>query len=233
MRILAVDCADKSVSCAVVQDGVILAENFLSSGFTHSKTLMPLILSMLEVAEIPIDSIDKFVITSGPGSFTGLRIGIAAVKGLAFKNNKKCVGVSTLHTIAMSGIENKGIICPVMDARCNQVYNALFRCDGEKLVRLCSDRALMCDELKSELDKFENEDIFIVGPGADMFCAKFEGQFKKPKARNVCQRAGDAAMIESEYEQVDSDKLLPVYLRLPQAERELKERKKQTCQKKL
>lgn len=226
MRILAVDCADKSVSCAVVQDDVIIAENFLSNGFTHSKTLMPLILSMLEVSQISIDSIDKFVITSGPGSFTGLRIGIAAVKGLAFKNNKKCVGVSTLHTIAMSGRENKGIICAVMDARCNQVYTAIFKSDGKTVTRLTDDGTLMCEQLKQQLDEYKDDEIFIVGPGAQMFCNKYEGEYNKPNPRNLCQRAADAALIESEYEQVDSDKLQPVYLRLPQAERELKERSK-------
>ena len=106
---------------------------------------------MLKNADIDISTVDEFAVSVGPGSFTGLRIGISAVKGMAFGCDKPCVGVSTLHAAAYGMIANRGIICAVMDARCGQVYTATFFSDGEKLKRLCDDRAIMLEELVTDL----------------------------------------------------------------------------------
>ncbi len=231
MKILAVDCADKAASCAVVEDGVLISESFVSAGLTHSRTLMPMVESMLQNSEQALQDIDLFAVTVGPGSFTGLRIGIAAVKGMAFGCNKRCVGVSTLHAAAMGARDVQGLVCAVMDARCNQVYNALFYSDGQKLTRLCDDRALMCDELENELADYLQKNpetpIILVGGGADLCYNKFGERLccKKLREGATYQRAGEVAMVALECEAVVPHELLPCYLRLPQAERELKAKK--------
>ena len=228
MKILAVECADSAASCAVVSDGKTVCESFVSAGLTHSRTLMPMVDSMLKNSETSLESIDLFAVTVGPGSFTGLRIGIAAVKGMAFGSGKKCVGVSTLYATALSVKDRKGIICAVMDARCNQVYNAIFLSDGQKLTRLCDDRALMCDELEEHLQSIKAEhpdaDIILVGGGMELCYNKFGQQLGcSTVADNVrVAKASVVALAALEGEQVGPQTLLPCYLRLPQAERELK-----------
>ncbi len=231
MKILAVECSDKPVSCALVEDGKIICESFLSIGATHSQTLQPMLRSMLKNADIDIASVDKFAVSVGPGSFTGLRIGIAAVKGMAFGCGKPCVGVSTLHSAAYGMIACRGIICAVMDARCGQVYTATFYSDGEKLTRLCSDRAIMvtelCDDLRrlKESAEYSDEPIFLVGRGNDMCYNSLKDTvpdlFLAPP-HTCCQRASYVALLASEYDDITANELLPSYLRLPQAERELK-----------
>ena len=228
MKILAVDCADKAASCAVVEDGARICESFVSAGLTHSRTLMPMVESMLKNSELTLKDIDLYAVTVGPGSFTGLRIGIAAVKGMAMGCGKECVGVSTLHAIAMEAKDMTGLICAVMDARCNQVYNALFYSDGTTLTRLCEDRALMCDELEKELLEYKQKNpdkkIILVGGGMDLCYNKFGERLDCIKVSNniSVQRAGEVAILAGEYAHVKPQDLLPSYLRLPQAERELK-----------
>lgn len=232
MKILAIECSEAPASCAVFDDesGLTLCESFASVGLTHSRTLMPMVGSMLKNAELDLKSIDRFAVSVGPGSFTGLRIGIAAVKGMALGTGKECVGVSTLHAAALGAVGLKGIICPVMDARCNQVYNALFYCDGASLRRICDDRALMIDELGRDLEskaaEYAGEDIIVTGNAADLVMSRLKGVPNlKAAPRHVrSQRASYVAAISSGYESASGDKLLPTYLRLPQAERELKKR---------
>lgn len=222
LKILAVDCADKSASCAVIADGKTVASSFISAGLTHSRTLMPMINAMLSDSEQSLESIDCFAVTVGPGSFTGLRIGIAAVKGMAYGTAKPCVGVSALHCAALGVAHIKGIICAAMDARCNQVYNAVFRSDGVNLTRLCDDRALMLDELKAELEaEYANENIVFVGGGAELCYNKIGFGVLAPEHCRVARAECMAAAI-SEADFTDCEKLEPSYLRLPQAERELK-----------
>lgn len=228
MKILAVDCADKAASCAVVENGTRICESFVSAGLTHSRTLMPMVESMLQNSELTLGDIDLFAVTVGPGSFTGLRIGIAAVKGMAYGCGKQCVGVSTLHAIAMSAKDMTGLICAVMDARCNQVYNALFYSDGKTLTRLCDDRALMCDELEKELAEYKqknpNRNIILIGGGMNLCYNSFGERLGCIKVSDniSVQRAGEVAIAAKEYSAVKPQDLLPCYLRLPQAERELK-----------
>lgn len=227
MKILALECSAGPASAAVIEDGRIIASAFTNIRMTHSQTLLPMMKKMLDEKGISVSDIDALAISRGPGSFTGIRIGISAVKGLAAPNSLPCYGVSTLHAIAENHRDFEGIISAVMDARCNQVYNALFRAKEGKITRLCEDRALMIDELLKELEAF-NENIIISGDGAGLF-EKYSSE-KLLVADETCrfQRAEGVAKSALEYEPVTPDKLTPFYLRLPQAERELKAKKEQT-----
>ncbi len=191
--------------------------------------------AMIKNAEIDLASIDRFAVTVGPGSFTGLRIGIAAVKGMALGTGKECCGVSTLEAAGYGAKMMKGIICPVMDARCNQVYNALFYSDGVSLKRLCEDRALMIDELEKELEQlksntqYKDADIILTGNGAELCAMRFSDKLLTKQAPMYVrsQRAYYTALLAENAEAVGAAQLNPSYLRLPQAERELKARKMQ------
>lgn len=235
MRILSVECSATMCSAAVCDNGKIIASSFSNVKLTHSQTLMPLIVSMLQNAKLTLDDIEGFAIAAGPGSFTGVRIGISAVKGLAQAKKIPCVAVSTLRAMPEMYKGRNCIVCPVMDARCNQFYNALFEVDGENIIRLTEDRAVLgsdlADELKKLSEKSEKE-IIIAGDGADLFF-KFVNDIKGVKLAlepNKYQNASCVALAAEEKfskaETVSADKLLPIYLRLPQAERELKEKNK-------
>lgn len=234
MKILAIECSENPASCAVVEDGRLLCESFIGVGLTHSRTLMPMVDAMLKNADLSLGDIDRFAVTVGPGSFTGLRIGIAAVKGMAMGTKREVVGISTLQAAAFGASMLKGIICPVMDARCQQVYNALFYCDGNRIERLCDDRALMCDELRDELLKlkegrFAEADIWLTGNGAELCMGKFgEAVGAKMTPMHIrSQKALYVALLSQDEPPVSAARLLPSYLRLPQAERELKQRQQQ------
>lgn len=224
MRILALECSAGPASSAVLEDGKIIASAFTNVGMTHSQTLMPMTVKMLSDAKLSFSDIDALAISNGPGSFTGIRIGISAVKGIAAPRSLPCYAVSTLRAIAENGRSFCGIVCPVMDARCNQVYNALFKAENGRLTRLCEDRALMIDELLLELAKI-SENIIILGDGAHLF-EKYESEkISVADKDHRFQRAEGVALAALEGKAVSADKLMPFYLRLPQAEREL--RKKQ------
>lgn len=231
MKILSVECSASPASACVIDDGKILSSAYVNVKMTHSQTLLPMIKQVLDSAKLTVDDIEAIAVSAGPGSFTGIRIGIAAVKGLAMKNNTPCVAVSTLSAMAEAYKTQNAIICAVMDARCNQVYNALFEVKNGTVTRLCEDRALMCEDLANEI-KSENFDknVIITGDGADLFYSylseyeniKIADEFKKyQNAIGV----GFAAIKEIEKDNtVSPADLLPVYLRLPQAERELKKK---------
>lgn len=224
MRILALECSAGPASAAVLENGVIVASAFTNLRMTHSQTLMPMTVKMLSDAELSFSDIDALAISNGPGSFTGIRIGISAVKGIAAPKKLPCYAVSTLRAIAENHKDFCGIVCPVMDARCNQVYNALFKAENGRLTRLCEDRALMIDELLEELRKI-SENIIISGDGTHLFEQYESENVTVIKDDSRFQRAEGVALAALECEAVPADKLMPFYLRLPQAEREL--RKKQ------
>ncbi len=229
MKILAVDSSAKTASVAVISDNSLLSECFVNAGLTHSRTLMPMVDNALTQADLNIDDIDAFCVNAGPGSFTGIRIGVAAVKGLALSGNKPCAGISTLEAAAYNFIDENCFVCVSMDARCNQVYTALFRCENGAVIRLCDDRAITIDDLCLELAKYK-EKIYLAGDGAEICFNAF-----KDKLLNVVlsgenrryQRAFGAALAAVNNKDLfkSSAELAPVYLRLPQAERELKIRK--------
>ncbi|MBR4295303.1 MAG: tRNA (adenosine(37)-N6)-threonylcarbamoyltransferase complex dimerization subunit type 1 TsaB [Clostridia bacterium] len=164
MKILAIDSTAVVASCAVCEDERLLASFTLNNGNTHSENLLPMIESALNLLKLTPDDIDLFALSEGPGSFTGVRIGAATVKGLAFGKNKPCIGVSTLEALAYNLIGFDGIFCPVMNARRNQVYNALFECHGGNLQRLTPDRAISVEELEEELAKYSMP-VYLTGDG--------------------------------------------------------------------
>ena len=164
MKILAVDTSAVCASVAVTENSKILSECSINSGLTHSRTLMPMIDSALKNAEIDLADIDLFACSAGPGSFTGVRIGVAAIKGLCDATNKKCVPVSTLEALAYNLTGMNCTAVSVMDARCNQVYCGIFRVDGDCVERLTEDMALQIDSLGEMLTEYEN--VVFVGDGA-------------------------------------------------------------------
>lgn len=234
MKILSIECSATPSSVAITEDDKILAYSFLNVKITHSQTLMPMIENIINTSGIKLEEIDAFAVSNGPGSFTGIRIGISAIKGIATGNNKPCVAVSTLETIAQNYIDTNCIVCAVMDARCNQVYNANFEISNGEIKRLCGDRALLCSELREEIEniaKTKSQKIFIVGDGAEIFY-KFVNDIDSVSIavnEKRFQNAASVGILAKEKikcgEVLNATELLPVYLRLPQAERELKLKK--------
>lgn len=227
MKILAIDTSAKTASAALAEDDVILGSFFLNTGLTHSQTLIPMVDELLKNSHIGIKDIDAIAVNSGPGSFTGVRIGVAAAKGLAFADNIKCVSVSTLESMAYNMQENNCIVCAVMDARRSQFYNALFRCHDGKIDRLCNDRAISFDELENEINNY-SETVYVVGDGAQIFMnmvgSTLSNVFLAPlNQRMQCATsvARAALMLVNQGKTLSPEQLMPTYLRLPQAEREL------------
>lgn len=229
MKILAVDSSAKTASVAVIDGDLLLSECYVNAGLTHSRTLMPMVDNALTQADLKIEDIDAFCVNAGPGSFTGIRIGVAAIKGLALSSGKPCAGISTLEAAAYNFTDENCIVCVSMDARCNQVYTALFKCENGSVARLCDDKAVSIDDLCTELLSFEGK-IMLAGDGAEI-CFKAFNE-KIPDAvlaaeNRRYQRAYGAALVALNNKDLfkNSAELAPVYLRLPQAERELKIRK--------
>lgn len=228
MKILALDSTADICTAAICEDNKLITEMTVNTGNTHSQTLLPVVESMLRATEISIDDIDLFACSTGPGSFTGVRIGVATIKGIAYGRGKPCVSVSTLDALAHNILGYNGIICPVMNARRSQVYNALFECRNGQIKRLCPDRAISIEELDRELsDKQEN--IYLCGDGYDIT----EKGFKVTKIQGLPYRLRLAsaysvalcALEQYSAEQVLTDgTLVPIYLRPSQAERERNER---------
>lgn len=229
MKILAIDTTAKTATAALVENEKLIALTVLNTPNTHSVTLLPMIDGLLKGAGLTVDDIDLFATSAGPGSFTGVRIGAAAIKGLAFASKKPCVGVSSLEALALNVAETEGIICPVMDARRNQLYNAFFRYEGGKLTRLTEDRVLSAEELKNELTG-SGEAVYLTGDGSDIAKKALAENFVKTphevlcyhNAYNVALLAYETYLAASEEERADftAEKLAPVYLRMSQAERE-------------
>ena len=222
MLILAFESSARPASCALLQDGKLLSQYSQCSALTHSRTLLPMAEDMLKNAELSLNDVDLFAVAHGPGSFTGIRIGVSTVKGLAWALEKPCVGVSTLEAMAWHGLAAGGVVCPVMDARRGQVYNALFEIRNGKPVRLCGDRPIALEELAPQLRELESP-AFLVGDGAAITAKYLETvgiPFRMAPENLRWQSAWGVAMAASEREPGTADSLLPVYLRLSQAERE-------------
>ena len=222
MLILAFESSARPASVALLRDGSLLSQYSQCSALTHSRTLLPMAEDMLKNAELTIGDVDLFAVAHGPGSFTGVRIGVSTVKGLAWAANKPCVGASTLEAMAWHGLAAGGVVCPVMDARRGQVYNALFEIRNGKPVRLCGDRPIALEELAPQLRELESP-AFLVGDGAAITAKYLETvgiPFRMAPENLRWQSAWGVAMAASEREPGTADSLLPVYLRLSQAERE-------------
>ncbi|MEE0968009.1 MAG: tRNA (adenosine(37)-N6)-threonylcarbamoyltransferase complex dimerization subunit type 1 TsaB [Clostridia bacterium] len=164
MIILAIDSTAVVASCAICQNEKLLSLFTVNNGNTHSETLLPMIEESLKRLSLTVDNIDLFALSEGPGSFTGVRIGTATIKGLAFGKDKPCVGVSTLEALAYNLSMSDGIICPCMNARRNQVYNAVFKNEAGKITRLTEDRAISVTQLEDELCGYDLP-IYLCGDG--------------------------------------------------------------------
>ena len=227
MKILAVDTSATAASVAVAEENKLIGEFSINTALTHSQTLMPMVDELLNNTGLSVNDIDAVAVNAGPGSFTGVRIGVAAVKGIAFPKNLPCVSVSTLESMAYNMLGNDCVVCSVMDARCSQVYNALFRVKGCTVTRMTDDRALSLTDLKLELQNI-SEKVVLVGDGA-VLCSEFLGSelenIMLAPFNNRIQTASSVAYAAFEKinngETLTADELMPVYLRLPQAQREL------------
>lgn len=224
MVVLGVESSATAASAAIISDGKLVCEFFSDTGLTHSQTLLPMIENCLKTSDIKVDEIDCIAVANGPGSFTGVRIGIATVKGLAFMNNIPCVPVSTLEGIAYNIPWFDGIICSVMDARCNQVYTALFEgTDICKVNRLSEDAAMSIDELGEMLKKY-GKSVILVGDGAEICYNKLKDSVASLQLSPINlrkQRASSVACCSLNHEKIHHEELNVNYIRLPQAQREL------------
>ena len=226
MKILALETSAVACSAALCEDEKLLAQFFQNNGLTHSVTLMPMCQAMLAGCGVKLEDVDVIAVAAGPGSFTGLRIGVAAAKGLAWPGNKPCAGVSTLEAMAWSLAHTGAIVAPVMDARRGQLYNALFRGTGEGLERLAPDRAIAADDLAAELAALPGPKV-LVGDGA-LLARRLLGErgleltVAPPHLRlqSAWGVARGALELARRGELTDAAGLAPVYHRLSQAERE-------------
>ena len=227
MKILALDSSAVVASAALCDGERLLAEYTLNNGNTHSETLLPMVECLFRHFGVTARDIDLFAVSSGPGSFTGVRIGAATLKGLAFATEKPCVGVSTLEALAENLVSMKGLICPVMNARRSQVYTALFRSNGKSITRLMEDSAISIQELDEILAAYDEEVLFC-GDGYDITLAALQKTTARPiPYRLRLQSAYSVAQVAlRQYEKgefVKDQELTVTYLRPSQAERTYKE----------
>lgn len=231
MKILALETTAKAASCAVLEDGRPIATAWQATGLTHSRTLLPMVEDMLRNSEMTLEQMDALTVAVGPGSFTGLRIGISALKGLAWGAGKPCIPVSTLEAMAWPLQHMEGTILCAMDARRQQVYTAAFTGQGDNLMRLRPDRAISLEEVAGDLEDLPRP-ITVVGDGAEL-CHSFlmeRGIHCRLAPRHLrLQSALGVAMAAEAMgpdAQCTAQELTPVYLRLSQAERERLAREK-------
>lgn len=227
MKILALDSTATVASVALCEDGRLLGEYTVNNGNTHSETLLPMVESLLGFFELDTDAVDLFAVSAGPGSFTGVRIGAATIKGLAFNTQKPCIGVSTLEALAYNLSMINGLICPVMNARRKQVYTALFRCKNGVLTRLLPDSAIAITELDELLSSYD-EPVYLCGDGYSIteellthpigFTPERLRHQSAFSVAQVAKAAYDAGVRTTDVE------MAPTYLRPSQAERERAER---------
>ena len=217
--ILGIDSSAVTAGCALYEGGKIVAEQFLNTRHTHSETLLPMVKGMLESAKITLSEVDRIAVTTGPGSFTGLRIGISCVKGMCFGEEKPCVPVSTLEAIAFNFVQIDGIICACMDARCRQVYNALFKSENGVITRICEDRAISAQALSEELSAL-GERVILAGDGAELMDGFTEKKYELAPIALRFQRGSGVCLAAENKPEIAAAALMPSYLRLPQAERE-------------
>ena len=230
MKILAFETSAKAASVALTQEGKLLGESYQNTGLTHSQTLMVMAQDLLQQCGVAISQLDAVAVAKGPGSFTGVRIGVAAAKGLAWGAELPCVGVSTLSAMAVGLGAWQGYVCPVMDARRSQVYNALFHVDCGKYTRIREDRAISLQELGEDVKNL-SQPIFLVGDGSilcDNTLLEAVPALVLPPEHRMHQRAVGVALeaqrMMHEGAIPPAAELVPNYLRLSQAERERNER---------
>ncbi len=232
MLILAFETSAKAASAALHDGSRLLGESYQNTGLTHSQTLMAMAADLLSRCGCEAGQVGAVAVAAGPGSFTGVRIGVAAAKGLAWGRNIPCYGVSTLEAMAKNLGAWQGYVCPVMDARRGQVYNALFHAARGGLKRVRQDRALSLQALGEELEMLK-EPVFLVGDGRALAYHTLAAQIPAlvmPPEHRMHQRAAGVALAAAERiaagDPGDGAGLTPNYLRLSQAEREKLERQR-------
>ena len=230
LRILAFETSAKAASVALLEDGKLVGESYQNTGLTHSQTLMVMAQDLMNQCGISVSDADAIAVANGPGSFTGVRIGVAAAKGFAWGKQLPCYGVSTLEAMAHSLGIWQGYVCPVMDARRNQVYNALFYVNHGEITRVEPDRAIALEDLGAQLKTLEGP-IFLVGDGSNLCHSRLKEAITNlvlPPEHRIHQRATGVGLVAHKLSQAgecaDANGLSPNYLRLSQAERERLER---------
>ena len=225
MLILAFETSAKAASVALLEENKLLGENYQNTGLTHSQTLMQMCEDLMASCGKTVKDITAVAVANGPGSFTGVRIGVAAAKGFAWGREIPCYGVSTLEAMAETLGVYDGYVVPTMDARRNQTYTAIFRAEAGKLTRILEDSAISFAELGERLKKLKKP-IFLVGDGA-VLCYNTLNQevpLILPPEHHQHQRATGVALVAKKLvdagEIGDGASLTPNYLRLSQAERE-------------
>lgn len=220
--LLSVDSSAVTASVALTDGEKVMKSEFINAGLTHSETLLPMIKSVM--AGHSFDELEAIAVTAGPGSFTGVRIGVATVKGLAFNRDIPCISVSVLEAIAHNFCDEDCIVCAVMDARRMQFYNALFEVKNGKVHRLCADRAISIDDLRKEISGYDR--VIAAGDGAVLFCENIglDNVILADEGKRWQNGVG-VSKAASNKEKISAAALMPVYLRLSQAERELKLKK--------
>lgn len=217
--LLSLDSSAVTASVALTDGDRVIKSEFVNSGLTHSETLLPMVKRVMGNNEF--SSLDAVAITAGPGSFTGVRIGVATVKGIAFAGNIPCYGVSTLEAIAYNFVDENCIVCAVMDARRLQFYNAIFKVENGTVSRLTPDRAISIDDLREELKQYDS--VIIAGDGATLCSQNIALDNCKIAADDkIYQNALSVAKCVKNKKPIAPSALMPVYLRQSQAERELK-----------
>ncbi len=231
MKILAFDSTAKAASVAVCEDEKCLALYTIDNGLTQSELLMPMAENILKCLHLSFDDIELVTASMGPGSFTGVRIGAALVKGIAFGRDIPCVSVSSIEALARNAMPLCGIIVPVMDARRGQVYTAIFKSDGKNAIRMTEDEAISISALGERLKKYEGESIYLVGDGYAVASRGLRATgiditptpplLINENAYSIAQVAFEK--YKNDETAADTD-IAPIYLRMPQAERERLER---------
>lgn len=216
--LLGIDTSGKTASAAVCTENAVLAQTTVYTKLTHSQVILPICKDVLKSAGLELSDIDVIAAAAGPGSYTGLRIGIAAVKAMCFALDKPCIGVSTLEALAYNVSLHRGIICSVMAARLDLVYCAVFRSDGKKITRLSEDRLLPIAELKSGLEATD-EYVVTVGDAAE----KLNGEkFIIAPPHLKLQLASSLCAAGSAKEPYSPDNLEAAYMEITKAEKDLK-----------
>ena len=225
MILLGMDTSAVAASAALWEDGRIIGESFVNVKLTHSQTILPMTQNLLNACGKDLSQVDEFAVSTGPGSFTGLRIGISAVKGMAFGTNKRCIPVSTLEALAYLLIGQECIAVAAMDARCQQVYAASFLVGRESVQRLSEDAELSIGQLWEQINSISSDlPLILVGDGAQLCYNSWESDrillapehLRFQRASAVCMAA-----LPHRGMSVEPAQLVPQYLRLPQAQREL------------
>lgn len=229
MLILAFETSAKAASVALMHDGKLLGESYQNTGLTHSQTLMVMAQELLEQCGIAVSQLGAVAVANGPGSFTGVRIGAATLKGIAFGRNKPCCAVSALEALAYNLRRTDGIVCALMDARRGQFYTATFAVADGKVTRLSPDEAKSGEEIAASLAAYPH--VTLVGDGAAVALPFFDGLPVElcPEENRLADGESVGLVAYAMYRAgriVSDADFAPVYLRLPQAERERLEKEK-------